>query len=125
MIKMWNLDSQTSIVLDYKSNVHRHSDFITAMGTGCLSRRTAEYQVHYEYLFATGYDARISIWEIAQDNHHPSASISPQLKAILFTDYPKDVQVSQAMMLPTGGSTVGKEILALVFYESHSQDTPS
>ena len=121
---MWNLDSQTSIVLDYKSNVDRHTDFITCLATGCLSSSQVDYSVQYEYLFASGYDARISIWEIAQDSHHPNASISPQLKAILFTDLPADMPPNQHLMLPSGGSTVGKEILALVFYKSSSDDTP-
>lgn len=83
---MWNLDNQSSIQLDYKNNKQKHSDFICSLATGTLIKKTHNCQETYEYLFASGYDSRISVWEISEDNATNQSIISPQLKTILMTD---------------------------------------
>lgn len=83
---MWNLDNQTSIQLDYKNSKQKHTDFICSLATGTLVKNTHNDQEVYEYLFASGYDSKISVWEITEDKATNHSIISPQLKTILITD---------------------------------------
>ena len=117
---MWNLDSQTQIKLDYKKNVHKHDDLICCFAKGLISKKSVNYKEVYEYLFASGYDGRISIWEISQDSNLHSNIISPQLKSILFTlNLNQNQNQNQNIYLNQNqNNSSGDEILALAFYSS-------
>lgn len=122
---MWNIDTQNTIILDTKNNPHKHTDFICAMATTVITNT----QGHTcEYLFATGYDAKISLWEISHDNQ-TNPLISPQLKFILFTinnNNNSNMNINNNniniddYLPPVQTSSVGREILALCFYRSEA-----
>lgn len=56
-IKLWNVDIGTSITLNQSSSKSRHVNNICALTSHI-------FPAGEEYLFSSGYDGKINIWEI-------------------------------------------------------------
>jgi len=58
VIRLWNLEIATNIVLKTEDPKLMHSNTITAIKAACFK--------DCEFLLSTGYDGRVSIWEISE-----------------------------------------------------------
>jgi len=108
-VKIWNLEIGSYIALETKTKEKPHFDTVCALATGIYSEETNNKLEETEYLFSSGYDGRILVWEILEKkgattkNSVMGNTITPQLKHAF---YPHTEQTSVQF---------GREILCLIY----------
>ncbi|CAD8158706.1 unnamed protein product [Paramecium pentaurelia] len=95
-IRLWNIEIGSFLIIDQSKAKSKHNNTVCAL-TSC----TFDSE---EYMFSSGYDGRINVWEIFERKQRLMASyIMPQLKQSLLAN-PKST-----------ADSLGNEILCLLF----------
>ena len=104
-MRLWNVEINSMILLDQSKNGYPKSNTICCITTGVLKES--------EFLFASGYDGKISVWEIYEPKSQNQtsilgAAICPQLKHVFYARREQQTE------------DIGHEILCLLFDETRN-----
>ncbi len=91
VMRLWNIDLQTSITLSQESSPYAHKNNVCAFAEYIHAR---DHDDVTEYLFSAGYEGKVNVWEIFLKKSNVnsrlmSSTICPQLK---FSFTPDDLQ---------------------------------
>ncbi len=109
-VKLWNIELGNSITLIQDDSPWRHVSNVCAL-TSFVYQRGETAEDSTEFLFSSGYDGRINVWEIFEKKNVVSSAlmsstICPQLKYSILAN--RDEK---------SANRIGEEILAMTFYE--------
>ncbi len=106
----------------------RHTNTICCLAGGYTLRKTASSEEITEYLFSSGFDGKINIWEISekkqmQQSSNLRAMIIPQLRLSFFAskNQTKEVFIKKSNSFSNNFffKEIGNEILCLIFDEKN------
>lgn len=86
MVRLWNIELQTSITITQNNSPYAHNSNVCVFNEYIHVRGNEDIT---EYMFSTGYEGKINVWEIflkksSVQSSLISSSICPQLKNSFF-----------------------------------------
>ena len=84
----------------FRNSTAKHTNTICCLCSGFILRKTASSEEITEYLFSSGFDGKINIWEISEKKQSQQSTsvgsmITPQLR---FSFYPKKKQITEVIV---------------------------
>ncbi|EGR30566.1 WD repeat protein, partial [Ichthyophthirius multifiliis] len=89
-IKLWNIELNSCLVLDQQPP-NKHWDSIQCFASCIFVQKKTQSEEKIEFLFSSGYDGKINVWEIFEkksfaQNTFSGSIICPQLKSSIIVD---------------------------------------